>query len=624
MRKLFMCILFSLILLQTAAAGVFAYGAAYTTESYDVEVRVGEDHVCSVTETITVDFHEPRHGIYRYIPYDLGVYTIKNIRAEGETYEVESVSENELFQKIIRIGDADRLVNGRHTYTLSYDVVGYADSDGLQDYFSLDVLPAEWETAIGSADIRIYFPKAVDEADLQIYSGRYGIESNAAGMDVNYDRQNNVLTLSSSDIPHGTAVTVNARLPEGYWQGAASRDWLIYPLMATLVAIPVLMLVLWLLFGRDPKVIKTVEFYPPKGMTPAEIGYVIDGHVDTKDIVSMIVYYASKGYLKIEELEKNEFTAIKLKNIDPKEKTFAKTLFNALFEEGDRVRLDELPESFGEMYPVVVDRLSGYYRRKKNMLFTKASRSCRILGMILMFVPALSSVTLAALASFRYIFLILLVPVILALLIGMFMLIFVFDKRESYSRGKSIAMTVTGVLLLAAGVVVSAMVSVSLMGSLWLFILVPVSTIVTLFFVTLMHARTKQSAKWQGQILGLKEFIRSAELDRLKLLAEENPEYFYDIMPYAYVMGLSDVWISHFEKIPTTPPVWYDGYDADRAFNVIWFGHVMNRCSKSFAGSAISSVASSSADTGRGSIGGGFGGGGFSGGGFGGGGGGSW
>lgn len=58
------------------------------------------------------------------------------------------------------------------------------------------------------------------------------------------------------------------------------------------VLLALLSFILWLLFGREPRYTTTVEFYPPEGMTPAEMGYLIDGSIDDKDIMSMIVYYA--------------------------------------------------------------------------------------------------------------------------------------------------------------------------------------------------------------------------------------------------------------------------------------------------------------------------------------------
>ena len=40
---------------------------------------------------------------------------------------------------------------------------------------------------------------------------------------------------------------------------------------------------------------------------------------------------------------------------------------------------------------------------------------------------------------------------------------------------------------------------------------------------------------------------------------EEDPSYFYNILPYAYVMGLTDKWIKAVENIAVPPADWYDG-----------------------------------------------------------------
>ena len=43
--------------------------------NFDVDVKVGEDGSYTVTENIKVKFVNPRHGIYRYIPYKGKVIT---------------------------------------------------------------------------------------------------------------------------------------------------------------------------------------------------------------------------------------------------------------------------------------------------------------------------------------------------------------------------------------------------------------------------------------------------------------------------------------------------------------------------------------------------------------------
>ena len=49
------------------------------------------------------------------------------------------------------------------------------------------------------------------------------------------------------------------------------------------------------------------------------------------------------------------------------------------------------------------------------------------------------------------------------------------------------------------------------------------------------------------------------EKDKLEMLVNDNPNYFFDILPYAYVLGVSDIWSKKFESIAIAPPTWYVG-----------------------------------------------------------------
>lgn len=139
-----------------------------------------------------------------------------------------------------------------------------------------------------------------------------------------------------------------------------------------------------------------------------------------------------------------------------------------------------------------------------------------------------------------------------------------------------------------------------------------IAVIILALFMFFGSKRTKVGNQVYGQILGFKEFIKKAELDRLKMLVEENPSYYYDIMPYAYVLGLSDQWIENFETMHMPEPDWYSGRDPFG--DAIFYSMVRS----------ANACATPPETSGGGSSGGGFSGGGFSGGGSGGGGGGAW
>ena len=60
---------------------------------------------------------------------------------------------------------------------------------------------------------------------------------------------------------------------------------------------------IWNKYGKEDMVVENIQFYPPNNLNSAEIGYIYKGAPDRKDIVSLLIYLANKGYLKIEEYE---------------------------------------------------------------------------------------------------------------------------------------------------------------------------------------------------------------------------------------------------------------------------------------------------------------------------------
>ena len=52
------------------------------------------------------------------------------------------------------------------------------------------------------------------------------------------------------------------------------------------IGVLVITAVLFVLFGRDEKIIPSIQYQPPQGMDSAVVGYVVDGSVDDKDVIS--------------------------------------------------------------------------------------------------------------------------------------------------------------------------------------------------------------------------------------------------------------------------------------------------------------------------------------------------
>lgn len=123
-----------------------------------------------------------------------------------------------------------------------------------------------------------------------------------------------------------------------------------------------------------------------------------------------------------------------------------------------------------------------------------------------------------------------------------------------------------------------------------------------------MQKKNKTGSAIFSELKGFKQFIKLAEVNRIKMLIEQDPQYFEKTMSYALAFGLLENWAKKFDELNIAPPNWYHS-SGNRMGS-------MHAFSKSFSGSMASaqssmvSSPSSSSSSGGGSSGGGFGGGG--------------
>jgi len=165
-------------------------------------------------------------------------------------------------------------------------------------------------------------------------------------------------------------------------------------------------------------------------------------------------------------------------------------------------------------------------------------------------------------------------------------------------------------------------------ASLYLALSVIVCGLIVLAFARIMPRKTRKGVRKLEEVLGLSEYIRRAEVDRIEFhnAPEKGPQLFEKLLPYAIALNLTGVWTRQFEGLLRDPPQWYAGPATAPAFNVLVFSHTLSSMTHSMQQTFVSAPRSSgrSAWSGRSFGGGSLFGGGFSGGGFGGGGGGGW
>lgn len=530
----------------------------YYFSSYDVEINVTEDNILQVTENIDANFNQPRHGIYRNIPIKNSVQ-----RADGTTGTTRAkishvrCSDNysssfENSSYVMQIGDEDVTLTGPHHYEISYDYkLGKDIADGADEFY-YNIIGDGWDTYIQNVTFKITMPKEFDPALLGFSSGAYGTE----GTDKieYYVNGNEISGRLTSDLAPYEAFTVRLELPDGYFYFNESAHM---ARLALMIAIPVLcllvVLLIWSKFGKDKKVDEIVEFYPPDGMSSADVAFWYKGAFTNQDAVPLLIELANEGYIKIGSgRRRNDYVIERVKAYDGSDEN-KHIFFSGLFENGRKtVTGDDLEEKFYTYLNRITVNYSSFENRHR--VYSSSSLALRVLCWT-------ASIICFALNIFIF--------------IGTFGTV---DKVIAFAVGELICFI----------------------------------AFITAFFV---RKRTDEGHMNLQKIKGFKMFLETAEKERLETLVDENPEYFYDIMPYAYVLGVSDKWMKKFENIAINPPSWYYGYNT---FTFHTMYHFMNSTVRNCS-EAMTSVPQTSSS-------GGFsgGGGGFSGGGSGGGGGGSW
>lgn len=609
----------------------------YEITDYHVNIKVNENNTFNIKETITANFNIPKHGIVRYIPMRNEVARVDGTKyvnwAKIDNINVDNTFDvyNENGQKVIQIGDEDKTLTGTHTYNISYTYSNSKDNTSDYDELYFNLIGNQWDTSISNVTFEITMPKEFDASTLGFSTGEYG---KAGTDDIYYAVNGNVIMGAyNNTLLANEGLTVRLELPEGYFVNDVysfniiNFICLIIPIIFLLISI-----FLWYKFGRDNQVVPTVEFYPPEGFNSLEIGFLYKGNADNIDVISLLIYLANKGYIKITETEEKSlffktkgFKIIKVKDYDGdnvNERIFMDGLFDShtnIFNKDnssrDEVTSTDLENSFYLTVNKIIRNINN--KENKSKIFEK-SASSKTIFIILMLIMTFCLITIPPFLEYGDQGTLLFALIFPGIgFIFMFYMLFG-GAKTIYVNGKptrsSIGTKVFGLFwgLLFGGIPWLLLVFPTLLQNNFYLIIYIVGILCVLGMVICLKylpKRTKYGNDILGKISGFKNFLETAEKGKLEALVMEKPTYFYDILPYTYVLGVSDKWIKQFENIAIEPPTWYYG---SSAFDYVVFSSFMNSTVSATTSAMTSSPSSSS------------GGGGFSGGGSGGGGGGSW
>ena len=620
-----------IVVIMTAA--VLALGCAYSHAAsnfritdYDVDMTVNEDDTYLIHETIQVEFTAPSHGIYYTVPLKTeldrdGQHSsyyakVKDFQLlSGQPYKNQSSNGLAYY----KIGDPDVYADEHTTYELQYlyDTGGDHFNKGDEVYHNL--IGTAWEAqSIDHVTFRVTFPKDIDMEKVGIKTGW--------DERIPFETEGNTVVYGETSESVMGGLTIRAVLPDGYFtRQAKANNVPFYVLIAILAVLAIAGIVLWRKYGVDPPVIEPVEFYPPEGLSAPEVGYLSDGQIKGDHVVSILLSLADKGYLKIIEThetkgkifkhEKTDYKIVKLKDYDGNvigEKEF----MNGLFKGGrTSVTTDDLKDTFYKTVDSIKKKVEKKYAKKlmdqKADSIASGMRLAGTIGMIALVIVSRLSNGSPFIEDGDWIWSIVLTVFTALLPVSGFYIIA--SRINSVKHGiKGLLSVIGGALLILTGFGLAIIFDICIGGQIIPYAIGMAMIFVVYIVAALCERKSDFYAKVLGEIRGYRNFLKTAEKDRLEALAEEDHDFFYKTLAFAFALGVTSVFAEKFSKLAVEPPKWFESDRMDTFSTAVMMSSISDMMST--ASSSMTSSPSESSGGGGGSFSGGGGGGGGGGG----------
>ncbi len=553
--------------------------------SMNVAMTAQRDSTLDVVERINVNFSEPRHGIFRTLPVkysrfgasytvDFHLNSVKDENDQSLAFS-QSSRGNDIN---IKIGSANKVFAGTHTYVINYKLRRAVNFFDKEPEIYWNVTGDQWPYPIRLVKFSLDLPAGFNASAVKT-KAFLGAPNSQSSEGVAFEQAGQKLYFQANDIAPGQGLTVAVRLPSGAMVapplsteiGWFLIDW--YPLFLLPGLTFFGLYATWRYLGTDEEPISAIacDWQPPKELTPAEMGVIIDERVDSRDVLSIVVDLAVRGYFKIVEVDKPGFWGA---NKDYQ------------FE-----RNADADMSSKDLKPFEIEMLQSLFKWQDESDYD--------------FVTRLSDLSAVGAVRFSHFSQLLYASMTEN---GWFRASPEDVRRQYMQIGTTIVMLAAFSLLFASNLIGVP----AILGAIF-------SAILFFFFSGAMPARTLSGVKLRRQSLAFACFVEKVDKVSIRALADKDPTIFARLLPYAMVINAADHWAEAFEGLAVDRvalPTWYQSSESSSDFRPGYFVRCMSTGLGAISTGLQAVAPSSSAGSGAsGTLGGGGGGGGFGGGG---------
>ena len=469
------------------------------------ETVVKEDGSCQVTLVITLRLDGSSSGLVFPLPENARNISVNGVSAKSS---IASGTRNVALE--------DYIAGGSGTLTLRYTLDDLISEDEKGNLILTVPLLSGFSLPIEALQFSIVLPDAPEKRPL--FTSTYYQET--ADPMLTYRVDGDTITGTSKQcLQDRETLTMTLGVPKEMFPNALTRRWSLDTVDLVMLCIGVLSVLYWLAAMRCRAIARIRTATVPSGMNAGEIGCRLTGQ--GMDLTLSVLSWAQMGYILIQMNDNGRVLLHKRMEMGNERTDIEIRFFRNLF------RKRSVADATGYHYAQLC-RKAMQYNPARSHTFLRTSGNPRVFRVLAALVGSVSGVSLAIAYAQDSAW-----QVVLSIL---FSILGFVGAWLIQSGVKSLHHRNKLPLLIAAGCSIAFLLASIPAGEWNVALFVSLGEILAGLAAFYGGMRTENGQQTASELLGLRRYMRSATKDELKRATDMNPNYFYDMAPYALAL----------------------------------------------------------------------------------------
>lgn len=527
---------------------------SYEMITYDTNIKINENRVANIIEEYNVYFVEDLSSFQRTLNQKLTTIRPNGTKrvTNSSIYDIQVFLNDEIvpfsFDNNVITIKQQHQKDTVEKYTISYSYDYGKDTGVGFDEIFIELINGKIDTNISSIHFTIEFPYDIDPSKIKFL---YNSDWNSKEVDYSIEK-NSITGFLNRNLKSKEKFSFYMEFPENYFIGASDHyNYIIWLLILAPLATMIVSINYYNKYkkGNTTKIVLSEEV--PYNFNSAEIAYLYKGFLKEHDLLTLLISLANNGYLRFVESDDgykldtiNSFIIQKVKEYDG-ENAAEKLLFEKLFQEKDVIELKDIEYNLYDTLMEAKSSLDNIDNHEK-LFFKTIMRDKRILAICIIVSILVMNFNSIYLFTNSYFF----IPLIVFLMtFGLYILLIADTKWP--------VKLIFGIVLIGFSLYVGIMPIISDIRTLLLYIIGMILIFLSSYIYKILPYRTQYGNEVYGRIYGFKNSLEKMSISSLTKKLEINPNYFYEMYPYIYVLENTDMWIHKAEGIINEYPSWY-------------------------------------------------------------------